>query len=610
MAHALKCGPCLFEEVTVDPKHFCVDCREYLCTACAREHRRHKVSREHKLLGETELPQDVTLFEEMKKLSNCPIHQDVELDQYCKSHNVSICLHCLKSDHRLCENRVDLIILLEDEYASENLRERIIVLQRKCQVQVTETMNLSEAANTNGKEVQQHINTLVETLRKNVENLEKKLNKELESSILHVTEPFRRSEQTLSKIEKKALSYENLFDLASKFGTMKQNAVLHFLASKLMKELEEDDLIKKNSTVKIKCVQTVSTEDIVNTMNQCDVVLASAYEQGSELFSDEALDEGSLLFPATKTRTVATQVEQQIDSNKNTSKKSLCEMKIMYDSIKLLLCECKHNGGVPPVIALDVLTDGRILLLHQKMIKVYSLKLILLSCFNLNSLAKDMCVVEEKKDGVFTVAFCFGAWAKKIMFLEYNDGFREKYVIDCKENLQSVTMLGHHLLVVHTNGVQLLDISTGHVCYAFDEKRWARNGSNISANINRIRACKTTKKIAVACQETLFQVKIDDGECQKDTVHAVCPFVWKYRKTHDAQPEIKDISDVKWDSQGNIYVANGNGVYQFCLINGVLKERALITMRGNCSAIAIDEHRNRIVVGYSDSNLVHVYEYK
>ncbi|KAH3706936.1 hypothetical protein DPMN_066327 [Dreissena polymorpha] len=171
-------------------------------------------------------------------------------------------------------------------------------------------------------------------------------------------------------------------------------------------------------------------------------------------------------------------------------------------------------------------------------------------------------------------------------------------------------MLGHHLLVVHTKGIQLLNISTGHVCYAFDEKRWTSNGSNISANINRIRACKTTKKIAVACQETLFQVKIDDGECQKGTVHAVCPFVWKYRKTHDAQPEIKDISDVKWDSQGNIYVANGNGVYQFGLINGVFKERALITMRGNCSAIAIDEHRNMIVVGYSDSNLVHVYEYK
>ncbi|KAH3706934.1 hypothetical protein DPMN_066325 [Dreissena polymorpha] len=85
-----------------------------------------------------------------------------------------------------------------------------------------------------------------------------------------------------------------------------------------MKELEEDDLIKKNSTVKIKCVQAVSTENIVNTMDKCDAVLANAYEQASELCGEKALDEGSLIFTAPKTRSVATQVEQQIDSNANT----------------------------------------------------------------------------------------------------------------------------------------------------------------------------------------------------------------------------------------------------------------------------------------------------
>ncbi|KAH3706935.1 hypothetical protein DPMN_066326 [Dreissena polymorpha] len=130
MAQALKCGPCLFEEVTVDPKHFCVDCLEYLCTACGRENRRHKTSREHKLLGEAELPQDVTLFNEMKKLSHCPIHHDVELDQYCKIHNVLICLHCLKNQLRSCEDCLDLSALLEQRFATENLGELIIKLKK------------------------------------------------------------------------------------------------------------------------------------------------------------------------------------------------------------------------------------------------------------------------------------------------------------------------------------------------------------------------------------------------------------------------------------------------------------------------------------------------
>ncbi|KAH3706940.1 transcription intermediary factor 1-alpha-like [Dreissena polymorpha] len=314
MAHALKCGPCSFEDVTVDPKHFCVDCLEYLCTACAREHRRHKTLREHKLLGETELPQDATLFEEMKKLSHCSIHDDIELDQYCKNHNVLICLHCLKNDHRLCEDRIDLTKLLENEYASENVRERIFELQRKCQVQLNETMELSEVANTNSKEVEQHINTLVDTLTKNVQNLEKKLNEERERLISPVTESVRLSMQTLLSIEKKAIHYANLFDVASTFGTMKHNVVFHFLVSMLMKELEADDLLKKNSTSKIKCVQAISSEEIVNMMGQFSLASACSDEQGSELCSEEASEEDSVRFPPPKTRTVATQEEELVDS--------------------------------------------------------------------------------------------------------------------------------------------------------------------------------------------------------------------------------------------------------------------------------------------------------
>ncbi|KAH3706956.1 hypothetical protein DPMN_066347 [Dreissena polymorpha] len=470
-------------------------------------------------------------------------------------------------------------------------------------------MELSKDANTNSKEVEQHINTLVDTLKKNVHNLEKKLNKERESLISPVTESIRLSEQTLSIIEKKALRYANLFDVASKFGTMKHNVVFHFLVSMLMKELEADDLLKKNSTLKIKCVQTVSTEEIVNMMGQCSIALVCSDEQGPESCSDEVFDEHSLTFPTPKTRTVATQVEGLVDLNTNTLEKSLYKMKILYNNVKLLICEC-------PVIGLDVLTDGRILLLHASMIKVYSLKLVLISKFsfdvNNNFHARDMFVLEENKYGVFTVAICLNLYNinHKITLIEFTDGFREKHAIDCSYFIKSITLLGHHVLVVGSDQIQLLDISTGRVCYAFDETMWASNGSKINTTINRVRACKATNKIALACNDTVYRVNIEDGECQKDTLHAVCPFVWKYIRCLDSQPEIKDNADIKCDSQGNMYIANNCGVYQFCIGNGLFKERPLITVRANCSAIAIDEERNRIVVGCSTSNRIYVYEYE
>ncbi|KAH3706939.1 hypothetical protein DPMN_066330 [Dreissena polymorpha] len=172
-----------------------------------------------------------------------------------------------------------------------------------------------------------------------------------------------------------------------------------------------------------------------------------------------------------------------------------------------------------------------------------------------------------------------------------------------------MTLLGHHLLVVGSGPVQLLDISTGHVCYAFDEKMWARNGSKISTTIKRVRACKATNKIALACSDTVYRVNIEDGACQKDTLHAVCPFVWRYQQSRD-RPEIKENEDVNCDSQGNMYIANKCGVYQFCLEDGIINERLLITIRENCTAIAIDEQRNRIVVAWSNSNRIYVYEYE
>ncbi|KAH3706966.1 hypothetical protein DPMN_066357 [Dreissena polymorpha] len=66
MAQALKCGPCSFVEEEVDPKHFCVDCLEYLCTGCARDHKKHKTLRGHRILNETDLSARHNLIRRIK----------------------------------------------------------------------------------------------------------------------------------------------------------------------------------------------------------------------------------------------------------------------------------------------------------------------------------------------------------------------------------------------------------------------------------------------------------------------------------------------------------------------------------------------------------------
>ena len=74
-------------------------------------------------------------------------------------------------------------------------------------------MVLSEAARTKSKEVEHHISTFAEILRKGIENIEKMLNKRRESLISQMMESVRHSEQTLLIIKTKASRYENPFSV-------------------------------------------------------------------------------------------------------------------------------------------------------------------------------------------------------------------------------------------------------------------------------------------------------------------------------------------------------------------------------------------------------------
>ncbi|KAH3719285.1 hypothetical protein DPMN_062116 [Dreissena polymorpha] len=169
----IKCGPCLFDGNTVEPRYFCVDCLEYLCTECIRDHRRSKSSREHKILEEEELPMDVKLFEEMKKLSDCTKHTDIEIDQYCPTHDVLICRYCLQNDHRLCKGHSDMSCVLEEVSKYKNVEEQFNDLQSKCKVSFTEMMQILEAAQNEIYKVQKDINDFIRKLKHNIDHLRK-----------------------------------------------------------------------------------------------------------------------------------------------------------------------------------------------------------------------------------------------------------------------------------------------------------------------------------------------------------------------------------------------------------------------------------------------------
>ncbi|KAH3719264.1 hypothetical protein DPMN_062096 [Dreissena polymorpha] len=121
----IQCGPCLYDGNAVEPRYCCVDCLEYLCTECIRDHRRNKLLREHKLLEQDEIPHNTELFKEMNKLSYFNKHPDAEVDQYCPSHDVLICSYCLQKDHKLCAGLCNTSCDLDEESRRKKVEQNI-----------------------------------------------------------------------------------------------------------------------------------------------------------------------------------------------------------------------------------------------------------------------------------------------------------------------------------------------------------------------------------------------------------------------------------------------------------------------------------------------------
>ncbi|KAH3719078.1 hypothetical protein DPMN_061907 [Dreissena polymorpha] len=616
----LKCGPCLFDGNSVEPTQFCVDCLEYLCTGCAREHRRHKPSCEHTLLEDSDFPPDVKLFEEMKKLSYCQKHPNVEVYQYCPHHGELICMLCLQTYHRFCEGLSDLTDLLVDESMRMKPEERIHNLQIKCKEKLNEIMPHLDEALVDINKVDKQIHDCFHILKENVDQIEKKLNQKLDTS----TQRVIQLKQTLSKLEKKTLIYENMHNITSKYGTEKHRIAFNFTLSTLQKDLDEDDSVKSVINDKLQFIQPTKVEDLMGMLRRFDVVLTCRDEQESELSSDEAsIHEDAMEFQEPKTRDVATQYEENLAECGKASKRRLRCLNVIHDNIRLLKFEYHQKKEIKrSVVAVDILYDGRIILLqHEKMLTLHSSKLQLSSTFQLKRNAKDMCAVQQTSKGDFTLAVCFEQ-SSKISILEYHDEFQETNYFNCSQNVISISMYDYHLVTLverksskSSYEIQLLDIPTGHVCYTFDEfKKETSEHANYYACITfikpyRIRACQKTNHVVLVDANAVYRFSIGDGKCENDTLYAVGQCVWYHDEVLKTPPNLKNATDVKCDSQGNMYVQANNSLYQLYPSNGRFIIRLLMKQFDNVSALAIDESRNRLVVGYKDSDRAHVYKY-
>ncbi|XP_002735871.1 tripartite motif-containing protein 2-like [Saccoglossus kowalevskii] len=100
-ASSVPCHGCEKGAVT-----YCSDCTEFLCSDCSHAHRRLKVTRLHRQLSMEEYqasPHEPPV--EMLRPVYCSIHKCNEIEFYCETCDVPICLKCTVIEHRVPEHK-------------------------------------------------------------------------------------------------------------------------------------------------------------------------------------------------------------------------------------------------------------------------------------------------------------------------------------------------------------------------------------------------------------------------------------------------------------------------------------------------------------------------
>ena len=92
----------------------CVTCGDRMCTSCTAIHGKLSATRDHVVEDLSSLTAEQLAA---KSTTTCAVHKSKCADFYCRTHNVYICLRCVKSSHRECSQ----VRYVEDQ-KEENLK--------------------------------------------------------------------------------------------------------------------------------------------------------------------------------------------------------------------------------------------------------------------------------------------------------------------------------------------------------------------------------------------------------------------------------------------------------------------------------------------------------
>ncbi|XP_045174676.2 uncharacterized protein LOC123535970 [Mercenaria mercenaria] len=643
-----RCEPCFFENAEVEATAFCMDCSERLCINCARDHKRNKILRTHKLLEGGEIPKDLNAIKLLKRMMACSDHPETDVTYKCEDHDKYICVTCLAECHRKCNevNEISLITSPGNEDRCNVLKESLSQLQEYTATSKSASEDNKKSLHSQLPAIQKEQQTLFDSIYEELSQRKKQLELETDELVTKELTEIEGNLQMYNEAEKEEQEYQRLLDVTLKCGNAREVNVIPDLISRKLKSLKEsigtrykkeraflkfDCSVDLKPLIKLGQVSVIYTDQVKLSDSNDEHRLSSDQILESEKVSNEVTkstaDNTSLQGNITKhfdeipqtLEQTSISTEQGVQSTSNTKqkshppsfmKRSVGNQFISYTG------RCQDDSFPCAVYAIVILPDDRLVLIDHDNMKLKVLKEDFSPAFTFGFKEKplDMCHVYDMTvavsliDGKEVNKYCIGK-----SHVSFTGKFPTKFVIDALErfgNDKKIAILFYDETGtrIERSIIQIRDAENGRI---LETLYLEKAGVTLTLKDGAKRMlCRGTSEVFVSDLSKFhcFDIDMTVG-CptqQSDTNYIQESWFYKNRKGSF----LKDISDLATDEEGNIYVCGleSNNIHQISSDN-YRENRIILNNIKKPLSISVHSKKGYLVVACLRDDYIHVYHF-
>ncbi|XP_052217178.1 uncharacterized protein LOC127835030 [Dreissena polymorpha] len=656
-SNAIHCVPCMCNNESNSAEGFCIECTEYLCSNCCRDHMKNKITRQHVIVKQPDLPTNIEPYTVMKKLAQCEMHPDNLYEFKCADHEQLICSRCLSRYHRTCQG-------IEDLCESANVTDKLSGETETLQNLLCFSHELILTFEERGSELVKNNNEIVQACNELAESIKNEVNTINEDTKAHFADIIEKetTEEYINLRRLKDISEiivtknEELLEVAKSYGRQHEKAATIKYSREEIQNVQQHIKTESVHVVKGNCISVdaalLSLESRLKMTSNCSDDLnifirdVNRTDNGhiqptntSSLSGRECTDKLSSQAVSTvcnrqsvltldlkhscvmpKLVTDSSFIEKISDSEDSYEERSsqtetACSVDVDTGDLKPFMMRSvgTHTGFCMKISsdttqcslkALALLPSRGIVLLDvaNKKIKIASLDLKVISNMKLFDYPSDMCIIIKQVDLVWMcVSF---PKAKEVRIFKIKDDVHINHIFTVQTRFYPVSLAGFKNDVIVLSRNNLDEKST-----IMQMEQFSAPGKPSTVLIN-VDDMNDASRIRPGINFSLLMLRGRHVSCIK--MHNAKGNIklgieqWYY-KCH-MNRVFKDVTDVTIDKEGNKYICakDSNSVHQVSY-SCFSKNRIIIDSINTPTCIVVDSNGDRIILGYEkDDNL---YEY-